>query len=205
MRSNERSTSATKGAARSPTSAAAAAARLERWNSITWTDSRAPTGTMSTGSGSSAARTTSTRQSRSTDGPSWNEHARHPRPPRTRRGVVRWHRRSPGRRIRPVAQTCAGGMQCAGEGRPMTLTSDELQLLERWWRAANYLTVGQIYLQANPLLREPLQPGHIKPRLLGHWGTSPGINLVWAHLNRLIVQRDQKALLLVGPGHGGPA
>src|SRR6267143_5325031 len=113
--------------------------------------------------------------------------------------------RSPGRRIRPVAQTCAGGMQCAGEGRPMTLTSDELQLLESWWRAANYLTVGQIYLQANPLLREPLQPGHIKPRLLGHWGTSPGINLVWAHLNRLIVQRDQKALLLVGPGHGGPA
>ncbi|HWT85333.1 MAG TPA: hypothetical protein VN177_06135, partial [Myxococcales bacterium] len=87
----------------------------------------------------------------------------------------------------------------------MTLTSDELQLLESWWRAANYLTVGQIYLQANPLLREPLQPGHIKPRLLGHWGTSPGINLVWAHLNRLIVQRDQKALMLVGPGHGGPA
>ena len=87
----------------------------------------------------------------------------------------------------------------------MTLTSDELQLLESWWRAANYLTVGQIYLQANPLLREPLQPGHIKPRLLGHWGTSPGINLVWAHLNRLIVQRDQKALLLIGPGHGGPA
>src|SRR5882724_12791722 len=74
MRSNERSTSATKGAARSPTSAAAAAARLERWNSITWTDSRARTGTMSTGSGSSAARTTSMRRSRSTDGPSWNEH-----------------------------------------------------------------------------------------------------------------------------------
>jgi xylulose-5-phosphate/fructose-6-phosphate phosphoketolase len=87
----------------------------------------------------------------------------------------------------------------------MTLTADELQLLDAWWRAANFLSVGQIYLQANPLLREPLQPAHIKPRLLGHWGTSPGINLVWAHLNRLIVQRGQSVLLMIGPGHGGPA
>ncbi|HYS08407.1 MAG TPA: phosphoketolase family protein [Myxococcales bacterium] len=87
----------------------------------------------------------------------------------------------------------------------MTLTREELQLLDGWWRAANYLTVGQIYLQSNPLLREPLQAKHIKPRLLGHWGTSPGINLIWAHLNRLIVQRGQSVLLLVGPGHGGPA
>src|SRR2546422_5961940 len=87
----------------------------------------------------------------------------------------------------------------------MTLTRDELHLLDSWWRAANYLTVGQIYLQSNPLLREPLRPAHTKPRLLGHWGTSPGINLVWAHLNRLIVQRAQSVLLLIGPGHGGPA
>jgi xylulose-5-phosphate/fructose-6-phosphate phosphoketolase len=87
----------------------------------------------------------------------------------------------------------------------MTLTKDELQLLDAWWRAANFLTIGQIYLQANPLLREPLRAEQIKPRLLGHWGTSPGINLIWAHLNRLIQKRDESVLLLVGPGHGGPA
>ena len=87
----------------------------------------------------------------------------------------------------------------------MTLSPDELQLLDAWWRAANFLSIGEIYLQANPLLREPLQPAHIKPRLLGHWGTSPGINLVWAHLNRLVVQRGQDVLLMIGPGHGGPA
>jgi xylulose-5-phosphate/fructose-6-phosphate phosphoketolase len=85
------------------------------------------------------------------------------------------------------------------------VSQDELLLLDRWWRAANYLTIGQIYLQANALLREPLAREHIKPRLLGHWGTSPGINLVWVHLNRLIQKRDQPVLLLVGPGHGGPA
>jgi xylulose-5-phosphate/fructose-6-phosphate phosphoketolase len=85
------------------------------------------------------------------------------------------------------------------------LQSEDLQLLATWWRAANYLTVGQIYLQANPLLREPLRPEHIKPRLLGHWGTSPGLNLLYAHLNRLIRERDINALFLAGPGHGGPA
>jgi xylulose-5-phosphate/fructose-6-phosphate phosphoketolase len=81
----------------------------------------------------------------------------------------------------------------------------ELQALDAWWRAANYLTVGQIYLLDNPLLREPLRPDHIKPRLLGHWGTSPGINLVYAHLNRVIRQRDLDAIFVCGPGHGGPA
>jgi xylulose-5-phosphate/fructose-6-phosphate phosphoketolase len=85
------------------------------------------------------------------------------------------------------------------------LSPDELETLELWFRAANYLTVGQIYLQENPLLREPLAPAHIKPRLLGHWGTSPGINFIWAHLNRLIRLRSVKSLLLIGPGHGGPA
>src|SRR5256885_14441169 len=85
------------------------------------------------------------------------------------------------------------------------LDGAELKAVDAWFRAANYLTVGQIYLQANPLLREPLRPEHIKPRLLGHWGTSPGINLIWAHLNRLILRRDENVLLLVGPGHGGPA
>ena len=77
--------------------------------------------------------------------------------------------------------------------------------MHHYWQAANYLTVGQIYLQANPLLREPLQPSHIKLRLLGHWGTSPGLNLIYAHLNRLILERDLDAIYLTGPGHGGPA
>jgi xylulose-5-phosphate/fructose-6-phosphate phosphoketolase len=85
------------------------------------------------------------------------------------------------------------------------LPEDDLQLLDAWWRAANFLTIGQIYLQANALLREPLAKEHIKPRLLGHWGTSPGISFIWAHLNRLILKRGQQVLLLVGPGHGGPA
>ena len=70
------------------------------------------------------------------------------------------------------------------------LSTEELNALDAYWRAANYLTVGQIYLQDNPLLREPLRPEHIKPRLLGHWGTSPGLNLVYAHLNRLIRAHD---------------
>ena len=82
------------------------------------------------------------------------------------------------------------------------------QLLERmdaYWRAANYLAVGQIYLYDNPLLREPLKPGHIKPRLLGHWGTTPGQNFIYVHLNRLIRQHDLDMLYISGPGHGGPA
>ncbi|MFI2650268.1 phosphoketolase [Micromonospora fulviviridis] len=85
------------------------------------------------------------------------------------------------------------------------LTEDELRRLDAYWRAANYLTVGQIYLLDNPLLREPLKPEHIKPRLLGHWGTSPGLNLLYAHLNRVIVARDLSAIFVTGPGHGGPA
>lgn len=85
------------------------------------------------------------------------------------------------------------------------VTDHELRLIDAWWRAANYLNVGQIYLSANPLLREPLTPEHIKPRLLGHWGTSPGLNLVYAHLNRLIRKYDLDAIYMAGPGHGGPA
>ncbi|MBM0278445.1 phosphoketolase family protein [Micromonospora tarensis] len=85
------------------------------------------------------------------------------------------------------------------------LTDDELRRLDAYWRAANYLTVGQIYLLDNPLLRQPLTADDIKPRLLGHWGTSPGLNLIYAHLNRVIVARDLNAMLVTGPGHGGPA
>ncbi len=80
----------------------------------------------------------------------------------------------------------------------------DLDLLDRYWRAANYLSVGQIYLLANPLLREPLLPEHIKPRLLGHWGTTPGLNFVYAHLNRVIRASDLNVLYVCGPGHGGP-
>ncbi|ARM13741.1 MULTISPECIES: phosphoketolase [Rhizobium] len=84
------------------------------------------------------------------------------------------------------------------------LTEAELGLIDRYWRAANYLSVGQIYLLANPLLREPLKPEHIKPRLLGHWGTTPGLNFIYAHLNRLIRGRDLDVIYICGPGHGGP-
>ncbi len=85
------------------------------------------------------------------------------------------------------------------------LNGQQVHELELWWRAANYLSVGQIYLLDNPLLREPLRPEHVKPRLLGHWGTCPGINLTWAHLNRAIRERGLQAMYVVGPGHGGPA
>src|SRR5829696_3944844 len=86
-----------------------------------------------------------------------------------------------------------------------TLDPDELQALDLWWRAANYLSVGQIYLLGNPLLREPLRAEHVKGRLLGHWGTTPGLNLLYAHLNRVIRARDLDCLYVIGPGHGGPA
>ncbi|MBN9111583.1 MAG: phosphoketolase family protein [Pseudonocardia sp.] len=82
--------------------------------------------------------------------------------------------------------------------------SEDLDLLDAYWRAANYLSVGQIYLLDNPLLREPLLAEHVKPRLLGHWGTTPGLNLLYAHLNRAIRGRDLNALFVTGPGHGGP-
>ena len=83
------------------------------------------------------------------------------------------------------------------------LSDEELALLDAWWRAANYVSVGQIYLLDNPLLRRPLVREDIKPRLLGHWGTTPGLNLLWTHLNRLIRERDVNAIFLAGPGHGG--
>ena len=87
---------------------------------------------------------------------------------------------------------------------PAPMTDAELDLIDAWWRAANYLTVGQIYLQANPLLREPLRPEHIKPRLLGHWGTSPGLSFLYAHLNRVIRRDDLDMIYVAGPGPRRP-
>jgi xylulose-5-phosphate/fructose-6-phosphate phosphoketolase len=84
------------------------------------------------------------------------------------------------------------------------LTAEEVRLMNAYWRAANYLSVGQIYLSDNPLLREPLKIDHVKRRLLGHWGTTPGLNFIYVHLNRLIRKNDLNILYVCGPGHGGP-
>ena len=89
-------------------------------------------------------------------------------------------------------------------GADPVLDADQVDRINAWWRAANYLSVGQIYLLDNPLLREPLLPEHIKPRLLGHWGTTPGLNFIYAHLNRAIMERDLDTIYVMGPGHGGP-
>jgi xylulose-5-phosphate/fructose-6-phosphate phosphoketolase len=86
----------------------------------------------------------------------------------------------------------------------MPLEAGELAAIDAYWRAANYLSVGQIYLLDNPLLERPLTIEHVKPRLLGHWGTTPGLNFVYAHLNRIIKERDLSMILITGPGHGGP-
>jgi xylulose-5-phosphate/fructose-6-phosphate phosphoketolase len=103
----------------------------------------------------------------------------------------------------------SGNARCGTSiDEPMTttpLTDEQLLQMDRYFHAANYLTVGQIYLMDNPLLREPLRPEHIKPRLLGHWGTSPGLNLLYVHLNRLIKEQALDVIFVTGPGHGGPA
>ena len=85
------------------------------------------------------------------------------------------------------------------------LTGPELAAIDAWWRACNYLTIGQIYLKENVLLSRPLRVDDIKPRLLGHWGTSPGLSFIYAHVSRLITLTGQEAIYLAGPGHGGPA
>ncbi|HWO38647.1 MAG TPA: hypothetical protein VNO32_58485, partial [Candidatus Acidoferrum sp.] len=86
-----------------------------------------------------------------------------------------------------------------------TVSPEELRKMDAYWRACNYLSAGMIYLRANPLLREPLKPGHIKNRLLGHWGSDPGQSLIWVHLNRLIRKYDLNIIYISGPGHGAPA
>ena len=85
-----------------------------------------------------------------------------------------------------------------------TLSNKERALMDAYWRAANYLSVGQIYLYDNPLLKQSLTKDHIKPRLLGHWGTTPGLNFIYVHLNRVIKKHDLDAIYITGPGHGGP-
>jgi xylulose-5-phosphate/fructose-6-phosphate phosphoketolase len=99
----------------------------------------------------------------------------------------------------PAPDTSATAIESA------PLAPEELHVIDAYWRAANYLSVGQIYLRGNPLLREPLALAHVKPRLLGHWGTTPGLNFVYVHLNRLIKRHDVDAIFIAGPGHGGPA
>ncbi|WP_445628166.1 phosphoketolase family protein [Nostoc sp. DSM 114167] len=95
-------------------------------------------------------------------------------------------------------------MTLASPPQTKPLTDEELRKINAYWRAANYLSVGQIYLLDNPLLREPLKLEHVKPRLLGHWGTTPGLNLIYAHLNRVIKKYDLNTIYIAGPGHGGP-
>src|SRR6201987_3704126 len=95
----------------------------------------------------------------------------------------------------------------SGDGQPAAkgpLSPELLRKMDAYWRASNYLSVGQIYLLANPLLRKPLKREHIKPRLLGHWGTTPGLNFIYVHLNRLIKKYDLNMIYITGPGHGGP-
>ncbi|MFG2045186.1 phosphoketolase [Dactylosporangium sp. NPDC048998] len=96
-------------------------------------------------------------------------------------------------------------MTTVAERQVGQLSDEDVAQLDAWWRANNYLTIGQIYLKDNPLLRRPLEPGDIKPRLLGHWGTSPGLSFIYAHASRLIRLTGQRAIYLAGPGHGGPA
>src|SRR5262252_5930514 len=90
------------------------------------------------------------------------------------------------------------------KGATEAVTQDELRKMHQYWRACNYLAVGMIYLRANPLLREPLKPEHVKRRLLGHWGSDPGLSLTYIHLNRMIKKYDLNVIFLAGPGHGAP-
>jgi phosphoketolase len=99
-----------------------------------------------------------------------------------------------------ISDTATDLRALAQTDRP--LAAEELQKIDAYWRAANYLSVGQIYLYDNPLLKEPLKLEHVKPRLLGHWGTTPGLNLIYAHLNRVIQKRDLNVMFVTGPGHG---
>src|SRR5215211_6104049 len=104
-----------------------------------------------------------------------------------------------------MARTATRAANAERVTRDSPLDPEELRRIDAYWRAANYVSVAQIYLLDNPLLREPLEAEHVKPRLLGHWGTTPGLNLLYAHMNRVIKARDLDAIYVTGPGHGGPA
>ena len=102
------------------------------------------------------------------------------------------------------ATTARAPKRAQNSKQEQPLSQEELRKMHAYWRAANYLSVGQIYLYANPLLEQPLELAHIKPRLLGHWGTTPGLNFIYVHLNRLIKKHDLDMIYVTGPGHGGP-
>ena len=104
-------------------------------------------------------------------------------------------------KLRPEDARSAGALPI----EQASLNSDELRKMDAYWRAANYLSVGQIYLYDNPLLREPLTLAHVKPLVVGHWGTTPGQNFIYVHLNRVIKKHDLDMIYIAGPGHGGPA
>jgi xylulose-5-phosphate/fructose-6-phosphate phosphoketolase len=111
-------------------------------------------------------------------------------------------------RSRSTSVLASAETETSGDGQPATegpLSPELLRKMDAYWRASNYLSVGQIYLLANPLLRKPLKREHIKPRLLGHWGTTPGLNFIYVHLNRVIQDQDLNMIYIIGPGHGGPA
>src|SRR5258705_2615086 len=101
-----------------------------------------------------------------------------------------------------VKRKTEGGTKTAAAG---PLSAEDLRKMDAYWRASNYLSVGQIYLLDNPLLKEPLKREHIKPRLLGHWGTTPGLNFIYVHLNRAIKESDLDMIYIIGPGHARPA
>jgi xylulose-5-phosphate/fructose-6-phosphate phosphoketolase len=107
-----------------------------------------------------------------------------------------------------TSEVLNGTLSAEGKARATVagtpLSADELNGIEAYWHACNYLALGMIYLQANPLLHEPLKPEHIKSRLLGHWGSSPGLSFIYTHLSRLIKKREAEMIFLAGPGHGAP-
>src|ERR1700752_2888360 len=111
-------------------------------------------------------------------------------------------KKSGGRRLGSAPTNHTARRTAAFEEGP--LQPDQLQKIDAWWRAANYLSVGQPYLYDNPLLKEPLKKEHAKPRLVGHWGTTPGLNFIYVHLNRIIKERDVDMIYIIGSGHGGP-
>ncbi len=109
-----------------------------------------------------------------------------------------------GRRISSSALKKLTNTRSAPSTANGPLDADLLRKMDAWWRAANYLSVGQTYLYDNPLLKKPLKKEHVKPRLVGHWGTTPGLNFIYVHLNRVIKERDVNMIYIIGPGHGGP-